>query len=660
MSMDPEMARLMTVLDARIDKFEDKLNKAVRASYGASAKIEKAFNKANPGAAIRGQFDGFAKSTLAGTTALEALGGAGPVAVAAVGAVTVALKGMADALKFADDLDAMATKIGVTGEQLQELTFAAHENDVTTEALENSLQGLNVALGAYKSGVGDAKVKKAFEALGITRESVKDFNSAADLIPMLADRIRALGSTAEKVKVAKMMGIEDMVPMLERGSGAIAETTQRARDLGMVMSDDLKRKAADANRELEVMGEILKGKTNIALAETAVFAVDLSRKLGPLIAQLSEFNAQRTAGLNSGGAGGNLLRNPGAVVDMIKGGAAELAFARTRPAAHKPPGRRGGSGTPQGPGGPGGAVDGVMPETAGSSGGGRGGGSRSGGVARYSGPLPGYIKTAIAEGRFTEASIREQYPTGDFPIPMAVMDDLVLAGDAPPIEGAYDAAQYSQDQFSAGTRQGPPDVSVSGGRVMSPEDMQAVQDQFASAIEGGLWAAIQGGGKGVAEYFGDMFAQAMVRNAANGLSTLLMDFLNAAGSSGGAGIFSKAASVFAGMFATGGTIPTGQWGVVGEKGAEAVMSTPGGIRVAPNSTLRALSNGGPMTRGGMTVINYNTLQAPGGILAGELVDHFTRMNVAGAQAGATGGASLAASQVPTDMARRDRRSLAGR
>jgi len=177
--MDAEMARLMTVLDARIDKFEDKLNKAVRASYAASSKIEKNFNKANPGKAIKGQFDGFARSTQAGALALEAFGPAGMVAAGALALAAGAMKGMQVSLQFADDLDAMATKIGVTAEQLQELTFAAHENDITTAALESSLQGLNAALGAYKAGVGDAKVKKAFEALGITRERVRQLERDA-------------------------------------------------------------------------------------------------------------------------------------------------------------------------------------------------------------------------------------------------------------------------------------------------------------------------------------------------------------------------------------------------------------------------------------------------------------------------------------------------
>lgn len=591
------MARLMTVLDARIDKFEAKLNKAVQASYGASAKIEKAFNKANPGRAITGQFDAFARSTLAGTTALEALGGAGPVAVAAVGAVTVALKGMADALKFADDLDAMATKIGVTAEQLQELTFVAHENDVTTQALEQGLQGLNAALGAYKSGVGDAKIKKAFEALGITRESLKDVKSAADFIPILADRIRALGSTAEKVKIAKMLGAEDLVPMFNQGSAAIEETTARARALGFVMSDELAKKAADANRELEVMGEVVKGKTNVALAESAIFVVDLTQKLGPLITRLIEFNRQRVAALQSGGPGGNMVRSPMALLDVIKGGATDLAFRSTRPAPHKPPGRRGGSGTPQGAGGPGGAVDGMTPSGAPPAR--AGGGARGSARPRYNGPLPDYIKAAIAEGRFTEASIREEFPTGNFRVPLAVMEELVYATGPAPVE-ASNAAQVLEDRFNSGTQAPAPDVATVGHRVMSPEDLKSMQDQFAGAIEGGLWAWIRGGGSGVADYFGQMFAQSLVRNAADGLAEVLMNFLKSSGGAGGAGggpgLFSAAATAFAGMFATGGTIPNGQWGIVGEHGPEPVMPTPGGIRVAPNSTLRALSSNAPMGR----------------------------------------------------------------
>jgi len=47
----------------------------------------------------------------------------------------------------------------------------------------------------------------------------------------------------------------------------------------------------------------------------------------------------------------------------------------------------------------------------------------------------------------------------------------------------------------------------------------------------------------------------------------------------------------AGMFAEGGLIPTGSFGIVGEAGPEPIFATAGGIGVLPNSALRSLSDG---------------------------------------------------------------------
>ena len=53
---------------------------------------------------------------------------------------------------------------------------------------------------------------------------------------------------------------------------------------------------------------------------------------------------------------------------------------------------------------------------------------------------------------------------------------------------------------------------------------------------------------------------------------------------------------FAGLFATGGLIPAGQFGIVGEEGPEPVIGTSRGAVVLPNSSLRAggFAEGGPM------------------------------------------------------------------
>ena len=67
------------------------------------------------------------------------------------------------------------------------------------------------------------------------------------------------------------------------------------------------------------------------------------------------------------------------------------------------------------------------------------------------------------------------------------------------------------------------------------------------------------------------------------LANLLSGFTASIGKSGGA-----LASIFSGFFASGGTIPNGTFGIVGENGPEPVYATAGGVGVMPNSSLRQM------------------------------------------------------------------------
>ncbi len=65
------------------------------------------------------------------------------------------------------------------------------------------------------------------------------------------------------------------------------------------------------------------------------------------------------------------------------------------------------------------------------------------------------------------------------------------------------------------------------------------------------------------------------------------------GGGGGIGGFfgSIFGSLFGGMHADGGLIPSGTFGIVGERGPEPVFATSGGIGVLPNSALRTAGSG---------------------------------------------------------------------
>lgn len=85
-----------------------------------------------------------------------------------------------------------------------------------------------------------------------------------------------------------------------------------------------------------------------------------------------------------------------------------------------------------------------------------------------------------------------------------------------------------------------------------------------------------------------------------GIFGSLLGALFGGGGGGGfspsAGLVSSVAATmddpaYAGLFADGGLIPSGGWGIVGEAGPEPVFATSGGVGVLPNSALRRISGG---------------------------------------------------------------------
>lgn len=194
---------------------------------------------------LKGELAGLAKSF----GPLASAAGAGAAAVAAV---SFGFQKAAEAARFADDLVAAADRIGVSAEALQELRHAAEATDVPVEALEAGLEKLNATLGALQSGIGAGKIKAAFATLGIPPETIRSLNTAEELLPLIAERIWQVGSHAEQVQIARKLGVEDLLPLLRRGKDGLAELRDEARDLGLVMGEEVAVNLADMNEKMRV------------------------------------------------------------------------------------------------------------------------------------------------------------------------------------------------------------------------------------------------------------------------------------------------------------------------------------------------------------------------------------------------------------------------
>lgn len=173
----------------------------------------------------------FQTSMESGRATALALGGA---IIAAGGAIALFVDRIANHL---DELGDFAEKNQVGVEAIQELGHAAQLNGSSLEDVKSSIERVNKAIGEAVLGVG--RGAKSFEKLGFSAKDsegkVKTFDS---LLMEVSDRMQGL-SRQEQIAMAEKLGIDgNLVPMLAKGSAAIAELREEARAFGVASSED--------------------------------------------------------------------------------------------------------------------------------------------------------------------------------------------------------------------------------------------------------------------------------------------------------------------------------------------------------------------------------------------------------------------------------------
>ena len=165
----------------------------------------------------------------------------GAAIVTGATAAAGALVGVAtDAAGAMDVIDKGSAKIGISKTAYQEWSYVLGQNGMDISKMEVGMKTLVSAMDGAAAGTASAVEK--FDALGL---SIYDSNGKLkDQETMMSEAIYALANMengTEKARLATELfgksGVE-MMPMLNGGAEGIADLTQRAHDLGLVMSDE--------------------------------------------------------------------------------------------------------------------------------------------------------------------------------------------------------------------------------------------------------------------------------------------------------------------------------------------------------------------------------------------------------------------------------------
>jgi len=637
--MAEEAAALVTRLEARIDAHEQAMAKAVRGAYGAAAKIEQAFNASNDNIArkmrgksgfsaamseglaeVRGSVQSTAASVPVLGSALSALGPAGVGVAAVLGGVAIAMNRAAEAAQFSDDLSAAANKLFMTAEGLQEIRHAAEANDIAVPKAEAAIQSLNNALGALQAKVGDGKIRAALEKLGIPQDQIDSLRTAEDLLPILADHISALSTEAQQSQLAKKFGVEDLLPLLRKGSLGIAELRREARDLGLVLDEETVQSTADLNEKLRVADERLANASR-----------RLSTSFVPALAATKDALAD-AAGAMAGffswiGNGNSDERKVQEKVTQIA-----KAYERAQMA------KSGYWGAIQAGASVLGAASPVRRKALSDA--------NTDLAHRYEDQMK--VIVARQNAAWDRARVKPTVPAST---PTATpsgssRSTRVRNAETDSYEELYariagDSYKLFVEEFKASIIKGdrsPADF------VSSEDTMQAVlaplveaREVLANQIEYGLMAGFRNGVPGVVDYFGSVLEQRLARSLANSLADAL------GGLSGKGGLLGSLGGLFGSLLGHN-AMGTNSWrgglSVVGEMGPE-IVNLPKGAQVVPNDILRAATRGGVAAPSSTMVVQPLYVNLAGAVVTQDLLDQVNTMVARGGIQAAQAGRAMA-------------------
>lgn len=213
------------------------------------------------------------------------------VGVAVGTAAAAAASGLAALTKagidYADSLNDMATRTGIGVEQLSRLGVAAKLSNTTLESLQTAVGKLAKAQTDAARG-GQAQID-LFHALGVEFQNTNGtLRASNEVLREVADVFAKLPEGPERAALAlKLFGKSGMelIPFLTEGAAGLAKMDEMADKLGITISKDTARAAAEFNDRIDLMGLAVTGLGAQLAAELLPHLLELSEGLTEIVAE---------------------------------------------------------------------------------------------------------------------------------------------------------------------------------------------------------------------------------------------------------------------------------------------------------------------------------------------------------------------------------------
>lgn len=241
MTETTDLQRLVVSLEANIKKYERELAKATGEAKKAAGEIEKSFDKANGGlSAGLATLGNSLMGTVAGALSLQQ-------------AFTLLKQTFAETSKLGD----LSERLNVSTDLMQALRFATQQNAGELEDADKGLQKFSQHLGEAAKGEGE--LAKWFQANNVAlRDKAGSLRSIDDMLVEFARLVA--GAESQEIRMnmvveafGRQAGPGMLVALMKIAREGLPAVTDAAKELGVVMDNDLIKKAQAIQDRWEAM-----------------------------------------------------------------------------------------------------------------------------------------------------------------------------------------------------------------------------------------------------------------------------------------------------------------------------------------------------------------------------------------------------------------------
>lgn len=200
----------------------------------------------------------------------------GLISVAALRSLS---NGVKEVVARFDEIAKTADSIGITTDALQELRVAADLSGVSSDQLDTALKRLARTASDARNGLSTAE--RAFATVGVSvTDSNGNLKSLDVLLAEVANGFKGLGNETQRAATAQELfgrAGTSLVNLLNAGADGIAEMREQARQLGIVIDEDLLRKSEELNDQLALLDKVISANLSQALISLGPIVVDVAR-----------------------------------------------------------------------------------------------------------------------------------------------------------------------------------------------------------------------------------------------------------------------------------------------------------------------------------------------------------------------------------------------